>query len=110
MTDPAPAPACRERRTCTRRTTDPHTTIAHARLRGGHALLVVEVSRGGALIEGAVRFLPGTRVDLHVFPRRGRILVRCRIVRAFVARLAADGIWYRAAVVFEPAFDGDIDG
>lgn len=94
----------------TRRTTDPHTTIAHARLRGGHAVAVVDVSRGGALIEGAVRVLPGTRVDLHVFPRSGRLLVRCRVVRAFVARLAADDIRYRAAVLFEPAFDGDVEG
>ena len=45
------------------------------RLRAGRELVVIDLSNGGALVEGATRLLPGTHVDVHVITRDGRTLV-----------------------------------
>ena len=79
--------------------------LSRMRLRTGAELAVVNVSDTGALVESAVRLLPGTRVDVHVVARYGRVLVRCRVVRVWVSALAADVIRYRGAIVFDPPID-----
>jgi hypothetical protein len=66
---------------------------------------VIDVSNVGALVEGAARLLPGTRVDVHVVTRDGRVLVRCRIIRAHVCQLQADQVRYRGALAFEETVD-----
>jgi hypothetical protein len=43
----------------------------------------------------------GTHVDVHVGTWEGRVLVRSRIVRAYVCALQADAIWYHGAPAFE---------
>jgi hypothetical protein len=78
------------------------------RLRAGRELAVIDVSGLGALVEGETRLLPGTHVDVHVVTPDGRLLVRSRIVRAWVAALSAEQIRYRGALAFERAVD--IDG
>ena len=60
------------------------------RLRTGRELAVVDVSNTGLLVEGSVRLLPGTHVDVHVITSEGRVLVRSRVARCFVAALQAD--------------------
>jgi hypothetical protein len=49
--------------------------------------------------------LPGTRVDVHVVPHTGRVLVRSRVVRSWVHGLAADGVTYRSGLAFEQRVD-----
>jgi hypothetical protein len=66
---------------------------------------VVDVSHTGLLVEGHTRLLPNTHLDIHIVTRAGRVLVRCRIVRAFVWRLESDFVRYRGAF----AFDHDLD-
>jgi hypothetical protein len=85
----------------------PHTddAVARMRLRTGYELAVIDVSNGGALVQGSVRLLPGTRVDVHLIARGGRVLVRSRVMRACVSALRADGIEYRSALQFEQAVD-----
>lgn len=48
-----------------------------------------------------MRLLPGTHVDVHLVTRDGRLLVRSRVVRAFVCHVAANQIRYRGALAFE---------
>ena len=48
-----------------------------------------------------MRLLPGTHVDVHLVTAEGRLLVRSRVVRAFVWRVCRDRIDYRGAIVFE---------
>lgn len=93
-----------ERRREGRRLPDGHEPLCHLRLRTGLHLSVVDVSDGGALVEGA-RLLPGTHVDVHVTTRDGRVLVRSRVVRAYVAGLQANAVCYRGALAFDRAID-----
>ena len=66
---------------------------------------MVDVSDAGALVEGPVRLLPGTHVDVHVVTRDGRLLVRSRVSRCSVASLKADAVCYRGVLVFERQID-----
>jgi hypothetical protein len=79
--------------------------IAQVRLRAGRELVVLDVSSGGALVEGLARLLPGTHVDIHVVTPLGRVLVRSRVSRASVSILAADAITYRGALIFDRGID-----
>jgi hypothetical protein len=94
-----------ERRRTARRAPDAGDVLARVRLRGGRELTVLNISPGGALLEGETRLLPGTHVDVHVTTRDGRVLARARVVRGWVFRLSADSIGYRHALAFETAID-----
>lgn len=95
---------CVERRRLERRAPDAGETVSRVRLRTGRELSVVNVSDGGALVEGA-RLLPGTHMDVHVTTRDGRVLVRSRVVRAYVAGLQANAVRYRVALAFDRVID-----
>jgi hypothetical protein len=96
-----------DRRLFARRVPRPDETLARARLRTGRELTVVNVSSSGALVESVTRLLPGTRADVHIVTRHGRVLVRTRVVRAMVWRLEADVVCYRAALAFDTTLDTD---
>jgi len=93
-----------ERRLVCRRRPAPDEPICRIRLRTGRELSVVDVSNGGALVEGA-RLLPGTHLDVHVTTRDGRVLVRSRVVRAYVAGLQSNAVRYRGALAFDRSID-----
>jgi hypothetical protein len=95
----------RDRRRAVRRTPGPEEPLARVRLRAGRELAVVDVSSAGALVEGDTRLLPGTHVDVHVLTADGRVLVRSRVVRAWVSALASDSVHYRGALAFERPVD-----
>lgn len=67
--------------------------------------MVLDVSSGGACVQGEARLLPGTHVDVHIITPAGRVLVRSRVVRAFVAQLTRDRVDYRGALAFERPVD-----
>jgi hypothetical protein len=90
-----------ERRAAARRAPDANETLARVRLRTGREIEVVEISDTGALLDGVVRLLPGTHVEVHVITREGRTLVRSRVTRAWVFAVAADTLRYRAALAFD---------
>jgi hypothetical protein len=77
---------------------------AVALLRPGLEVIVLDVSRWGALLESDARMLPGSRAELQLFGELRR-LVRGRIVRCFVASLSP--LRYRGAVAFEEALPVD---
>lgn len=90
-----------DRRRTPRRVPHASDPLARLRLRTGRELSVVNVAAGGALVEGEGRLLPGTHVDVHVTTPDGRLLVRSRVVRAFVSQLRGDRIVYRGGLAFE---------
>jgi hypothetical protein len=75
------------------------------RSRTGHELDVVDVSTAGALVECRTRLLPNTHLDVHIVIRTGRVLIRCRVVRAFVCHVEADLVRYRVGLAFEHPLD-----
>src|SRR4051794_27047260 len=89
-----------DRRDASRRAPGELEPLARLRLRTGRELDVVDVSDGGALVETVTRLLPGTHVDVHVITRSGRVLVRSRIVRAYVCLVNAGLLRYRGALAF----------
>jgi hypothetical protein len=94
-----------DRRRAERREPASSEPLSRMRLRTGRELSVVDVSNAGALVEGSVRLLPGTHVDVHVVTGEGRVLVRSRVARCFVAGLRADGVRYRGALAFDRLVD-----
>ena len=88
-----------------RRPVDALEPIHFARLRTGGQLHVVDASGYGALIETRERLLPGRHLDIHLVAAAGRVLVRARVTRAYVCRLQADAVDYRAALAFDQAVD-----
>jgi hypothetical protein len=93
------------RRLSPRRIPKPGEPMRRVRSRTGHELDLLDVSAVGALIEGRVRLLPNTHLDLHLVLHTGRTLVRCRIVRAHVCHVEADLVRYRAGLVFDQPID-----
>jgi hypothetical protein len=94
-----------ERRRAVRRVPSGHESLTRVRLRTGPELSVRDISDVGALVEGAVRLLPGARLDIHVIARDGRVLVRSRVVRAQVSTICAEGVRYRGAIAFDQPVD-----
>ena len=68
-------------------------------------LAIADISAMGALVEGTIRLAPGSRVDIHLMTRNGRLLVRSRVVRAYVFELRADRVGYRSALLFDQGVD-----
>jgi PilZ domain-containing protein len=89
-----------DRRTSPRTSIEEHGIVS-ARVRPGHRVAVIDVSAGGAQIEGANRLLPGAAVDLQIETAHRRATLRGRVLRCGVVRLRASSIWYRAAIAFD---------
>jgi len=83
----------------------PGEPLAHAKLRIGGQLNVLDASTWGALAESTERLLPGRHLDVHVVTSGGRVLVRVRVARSYVWHLLPDAIYYRAALAFEQPID-----
>ena len=94
-----------ERRHAGRRIPDHREPLARLRLRAGREMTVLDISDQGALVEGSARLLPGTHVDVHVVTTNGRVLVRSRVVRAWIGGLEPDGPTYRGALAFRERID-----
>jgi hypothetical protein len=94
-----------ERRRVPRREPAVDEPLSRVRLRTGRELGVIDVSNGGVCVEGAARLLPGTHLDVHVTTCEGRVLVRSRVVRAYVSALQPDAICYRGALAFDRLVD-----
>jgi hypothetical protein len=101
---PATADHAIERRRLERRAPDGVEPVSRVRLRTGRELSVLDVCDGGVLVEGA-RLLPGTHLDVHVTTKDGRVLVRSRVVRAYVAGVQSDAVRYRGALSFDRLID-----
>lgn len=99
-----------DRRQAPRRTPGREDSLRRLKLRIGPDLTVIDISGSGALVEGAARLAPGARIDVHVVPRSGRVLVRTTVVRAWVSGLRGDGVTYRAGLRFDQPIDVEASG
>jgi hypothetical protein len=90
-----------DRRRSARRTPSGDEPISQIRLRAGRQLSVIDISDTGLLAEGDMRLLPGTHVDVHLVTSDGRLLVRSRVIRAFVWRVSGTRIDYRGGLAFD---------
>ncbi len=72
-----------------------------ARIRPGHQVRVLNLSHGGALVEGSRRLLPGTTVDVHLEREEESHACRARVVHCAVSALHQHGVAYRAGLAFE---------
>jgi hypothetical protein len=99
-----------ERRRAVRRSVAGDEPLSGARLRTGAQLRIVDASSWGALAETTERLLPGRHLDLHVVSAQGRVLVRARVVRAYVSELEAHAVHYRTALAFDQALNVRVEG
>lgn len=98
-------PAMSERR-AHERADDPWMRTAKATLRPGHPIAIVNISRGGALVDGTRQMRPGTRVMLQIATSAGAIGLSALVVRCGVRSLSADaGVMYRGALQFDDRRD-----
>ena len=74
-------------------------------VRPGREVQVLDLSRGGALIEGRARFRPNSMVDLRLNGKGRAVDLRGRVVRCYVSALDAGTVSYRAGVAFEGSLD-----
>ncbi len=72
-----------------------------ARLRPGPSVVVVNLSRSGALVEGHLRPRTGSTCTFEYASCEGTVAIVARVLRCFVSRLEAASVRYRAALVFE---------
>ena len=94
-----------ERRRSVRRLPAPREPIRRVRSRTGHELDVIDVSSSGVQVECRTRLLPNTHLDIHIVIRTGRVLIRCRVVRAVVCHVEADLVRYRVGLMFDQPLD-----
>jgi hypothetical protein len=66
---------------------------------------VIDIASTGVLIECRSRLLPNTHMDIHLVTRAGRVLIRCRVVRAWVCHVEADLVRYRVGLAFDHQLD-----
>lgn len=97
------SPSRRERRRYPRAPADtagPHPL----RLPTGDSLELINIGRGGALVESRVRLLPGRVVVVHTVILERRVSIRAHVLRCTVSAidaLAGSGVRYRGALRFE---------
>ena len=73
-----------------------------ARIHPGRDVIVVDLSRTGALVEGFWRLRPGARVDLQIDVDGNDPIVRGRVERCYVASIDhPGGVRYRTAIRFD---------
>ncbi|HXE81399.1 MAG TPA: hypothetical protein VNK41_11640 [Vicinamibacterales bacterium] len=72
-----------------------------ARLLPARDVILVDLSRNGALVEGVWRLRPGGRAELQIGLGKDAAIVRGRVERCYVASLGPSAVRYRAAVRFD---------
>jgi hypothetical protein len=75
-------------------------------LRPGYAVSLVDLSSGGALIQGPRPLRPGARVHLQLLTGTRRLGIAAHVLRCSVASLdSRQGVQYRGALKFERRCD-----
>jgi PilZ domain len=76
-------------------------------LRPGYAVALIDLSAGGAMIEGPRPLRPGTRVHVQLVNGARRFALTAHVLRCSVAALDADaGVRYRGALRFDERCEG----
>jgi hypothetical protein len=75
--------------------------LAVARIRPGREVRVLDLSLSGVLVEGELRLLPGSLVEIQVNLDRLEGRTRGRVERCHISALGSGPPRYRAAITFE---------
>lgn len=78
---------------------------AHAVLRPGQAVFVVNISSRAALVESGVRLRPGAHTEIQLTGAECRLSIRGRLDRCYVAAL--NPIRFRGLLVFDQRIELD---
>ena len=89
-----------ERRRTPRRGAHDHGIVT-AKIRPGHPMTLIDLSTGGALLEGERRLLPGTAVELQIHTKDRHATLRGSVVRCSVVRVRPASLCYRGAIAFD---------
>ena len=92
-----------DRRTSPRLPPSAFPALKSACLSTGSDVTLINISRGGALLESNERLAPSSRVSLRVITTQGTIVLHGRILRSMISDLK-DKPRYRSAVVFNREF------
>jgi len=74
------------------------------KLVAGPEVRLLNISRGGALIEGEARLSPGSSLSLRVVTADAVYHLRAKVIRSRAASLVGSAIQYQTAVVFDEEF------
>jgi hypothetical protein len=94
------------------RAEDPWSSTAKATLRPGRSISIVNISRGGALVEGTHAMRPGARVLVQIVTSTRSFGLSAIVLRCGVLALNRDGgVVYQAALRFDERRDwtGEVD-
>jgi hypothetical protein len=84
--------------------------ITGMRLSPGEAVTLVNISASGVLVEGKIRFVPGTRVTVHFEGTIKPNQIKARVVRCQVSAIGGGGsLQYQSAIAFEGRMDLPVD-
>lgn len=90
-----------ERRAFPRRPASELTFLKSVRLLAGPEVCLVDVSRGGALLESETPLPPGTRICIRLVTTDTTLLIAGRVLRSRVSCLQPGLVRYRSAVQFD---------
>ncbi len=93
-----------ERRTAPRLPPSAIDGLRAAKLVAGPEVRLVNISRGGALLETRARLLIGSKVSVKLTTKDGLFTLRGGVLRSRVTVLEAGMILYESAVVFDEEF------
>ena len=80
----------------------PAVADLQATVRPGCAVILVDVSAGGALVQAPRPIRPGSKVHLQVTAGSHRLVIPAQVVRCAVWSLhPLDGVFYRGALQFD---------
>ena len=82
---------------------DAFPSLKGACLVSGSEVKLINISKGGALLESAERLSPSTRISLRLITAEGIIQLYGQILRSTICRLNG-GLWCRSAVAFDKEF------
>ncbi len=91
----------KERRAFPRRPASELTFLKSVRLLAGPEVRLVDVSRGGALLESDTPLPPGTRICLRLVTTDTTLLIDGRVLRSRVSCLQPGLVRYKSAVQFD---------
>jgi PilZ domain len=94
-------PSNPDRRAVPRFNREADQAVMRIRIRPGYEASMLNISAGGALVEGLCRLMPGSTVDLQITGRTERIALRGLVMRCTISRLWAASIWYCGALAFD---------
>ena len=84
----------------------PAIAETQAILRPGYAVSLIDLSSGGALIQGPRPLRPGARVHLQLMIGTRRLGIAAHVLRCFVASLdPRHGVQYQGAIKFDHRCD-----